>query len=74
VRIFSNLAMALPLPLSQCKQRCWNEKESTKEIASTAIKTFGSIDGVVNYAGIFFTKPFTDYTAQKFARADVPAL
>jgi NAD(P)-dependent dehydrogenase (short-subunit alcohol dehydrogenase family) len=36
------------------------------EIASTAVKTFGSIDGVVNNAGIFFTKPFTEYTAEDF--------
>ena len=27
---------------------------------------FGSIDGVVNNAGIFFTKPFTDYSANDF--------
>ncbi len=38
------------------------------EIASTAIKTFGSIDGVVNNAGIFFTKPFTEYTVQDFEK------
>jgi NAD(P)-dependent dehydrogenase (short-subunit alcohol dehydrogenase family) len=38
------------------------------EIASTAIKTFGSIDGVVNNAGIFFTKPFTEYTTQDFEK------
>lgn len=38
------------------------------EIASTAIKTFGSIDGVVNNAGIFVSKPFTDYTQQDFER------
>src|SRR5580704_17469864 len=37
-------------------------------IVSTAIKTFGSIDGVVNNAGIFFTKPFTEYTAQDFEK------
>ena len=36
------------------------------EIASTALKAFGSIDGVVNNAGIFFTKPFTDYTTEDF--------
>jgi len=36
------------------------------EIASTAITTFGSIDAVVNNAGVFFTKPFTDYTAEDF--------
>src|SRR5580658_7461795 len=38
------------------------------EIALTAIKTFGSIDGVVNDAGIFFTKPFTEYTTQDFEK------
>jgi NAD(P)-dependent dehydrogenase (short-subunit alcohol dehydrogenase family) len=38
------------------------------KVADTAIRTFGSIDGVVNNAGIFFTKPFTDYTRDDFAR------
>src|SRR4051794_12694682 len=33
------------------------------EIVATALARFGSIDAVVNNAGIFFTKPFTDYTA-----------
>ncbi len=36
------------------------------KIAETAIANFGSIDGVVNNAGIFFTKAFTDYTAHDF--------
>jgi NAD(P)-dependent dehydrogenase (short-subunit alcohol dehydrogenase family) len=36
------------------------------KIAATAIGSFGSIDGVVNNAGIFITKPFTDYTASDF--------
>src|SRR5271169_3599793 len=36
------------------------------QVASTAISKFGSIDGVVNNAGIFFAKPFTDYTAYDF--------
>jgi NAD(P)-dependent dehydrogenase (short-subunit alcohol dehydrogenase family) len=31
-----------------------------------AINNFGSIDGVVNNAGIFFAKPFTDYTVRDF--------
>ena len=35
-------------------------------VAETAIGTFGSIDALVNNAGIFFTKPFTDYTAEDF--------
>jgi NAD(P)-dependent dehydrogenase (short-subunit alcohol dehydrogenase family) len=37
-------------------------------IAETAIRKFGSIDVVVNNAGIFFTKPFTDYTPADFRR------
>ena len=41
---------------------------TAREIASTAIKTFGSIDGVVNNAGIYFTKPFTEYTPQDFEK------
>jgi NAD(P)-dependent dehydrogenase (short-subunit alcohol dehydrogenase family) len=35
-------------------------------IAGTAVRKFGSIDALVNNAGIFFTKPFTDYTAEDF--------
>jgi NAD(P)-dependent dehydrogenase (short-subunit alcohol dehydrogenase family) len=38
------------------------------KVADTAIGNFGSIDGVVNNAGIFFTKPFSDYTADDFER------
>src|SRR5215475_8423292 len=37
-------------------------------VAETAISTFGSIDALVNNAGIFFTKPFTDYTAEDLKR------
>jgi NAD(P)-dependent dehydrogenase (short-subunit alcohol dehydrogenase family) len=36
--------------------------------AEIAISTFGSIDALVNNAGIFFTKAFTDYTADDFKR------
>jgi NAD(P)-dependent dehydrogenase (short-subunit alcohol dehydrogenase family) len=36
------------------------------EIVETAITRFGSIDGLVNNAGIFFTKAFTEYTAEDF--------
>ena len=36
------------------------------KIVETAITKFGSIDGVVNNAGIFFAKPFTDYTPEDF--------
>ncbi len=36
------------------------------KIVETATKKFGSIDALVNNAGIFFTKAFTDYTAEDF--------
>ncbi len=42
------------------------EASTAERIAATAMSKFGSIDGVVNNAGIFFTKPFTDYTAHDF--------
>jgi NAD(P)-dependent dehydrogenase (short-subunit alcohol dehydrogenase family) len=41
---------------------------TAEKIAKRAISKFGSIDGVVNNAGIFFTKPFTEYTTQDFRR------
>jgi NAD(P)-dependent dehydrogenase (short-subunit alcohol dehydrogenase family) len=44
------------------------DPSTAREIASTAIETFGSIDGVVNNAGIFFTKAFTEYTAEDFEK------
>jgi NAD(P)-dependent dehydrogenase (short-subunit alcohol dehydrogenase family) len=42
------------------------ESEVASKIVETAIAKFGSIDGLVNNAGIFFTKPFTEYTAEDF--------
>ena len=33
-------------------------------IVETALSRFNSIDALVNNAGIFFTKPFTEYTAE----------
>lgn len=36
------------------------------KIADTAIRNFGSIDGVINNAGIYFAKPFTEYSAADF--------
>jgi NAD(P)-dependent dehydrogenase (short-subunit alcohol dehydrogenase family) len=35
-------------------------------IVQTAISKFGSIDSLVNNAGVFLVKPFTDYTAEDF--------
>jgi NAD(P)-dependent dehydrogenase (short-subunit alcohol dehydrogenase family) len=39
---------------------------TAEKVAQTAISKFGSIDHVVNNAGIFSVKPFTDYTADEF--------
>src|SRR4051794_10063320 len=36
------------------------------KVVETALARFQSIDVLVNNAGIFFTKPFTDYTAEDF--------
>jgi NAD(P)-dependent dehydrogenase (short-subunit alcohol dehydrogenase family) len=35
-------------------------------IVSTAMNRFGSVDALVNNAGIFFAKPFTEYTSEDF--------
>ena len=40
--------------------------ETAQKVAELAIKKFGSIDAVVANAGIFFVKPFTEYTADDF--------
>ena len=39
---------------------------TAEKIAQTAIEEFGSIDGLVNNAGIFFAKAFTEYTTEDF--------
>ena len=39
---------------------------TAETILSTALKRFGSIDALVNNAGIFFEKPFTEYTPEDF--------
>jgi NAD(P)-dependent dehydrogenase (short-subunit alcohol dehydrogenase family) len=42
------------------------QKETTIKVAEAAIKHFGRIDLLVNNAGIFIPKPFTDYTEEDF--------
>src|SRR5580698_9062756 len=42
------------------------EPATAAKVAETALSRFKSIDALVNNAGIFFTKPFTDYTAEDF--------
>jgi NAD(P)-dependent dehydrogenase (short-subunit alcohol dehydrogenase family) len=38
-------------------------------IVAQAVERFGRVDTLVNNAGLFLSKPFTDYTAQDYARA-----
>jgi len=40
--------------------------ETAAKIVEVAISKFGSIDALINNAGIFFAKPFTNYTAEDF--------
>src|SRR5258707_134422 len=42
------------------------EPATAARIVETAVARFKSVDVLVNNAGIFFTKPFTDYTAEDF--------
>jgi NAD(P)-dependent dehydrogenase (short-subunit alcohol dehydrogenase family) len=42
------------------------EPATAAKIVDTALSRFKSIDALVNNAGIFFTKPFTDYTPEDF--------
>src|SRR5262245_61869001 len=42
------------------------EPATAARIVDTALSRFGSIDVLVNSAGIFFTRPFTDYTPEDF--------
>src|SRR6266404_3700538 len=42
------------------------ERATATTIVEMALSRFKSIDVLVNNAGIFFTKPFTDYTGDDF--------
>ncbi|HTV47844.1 MAG TPA: SDR family oxidoreductase [Phycisphaerae bacterium] len=42
------------------------EPATAAKIVQTALSRFKSIDALVNNAGIFFTKPFTDFTPEDF--------
>ena len=42
------------------------DKETATRCAEAAVTHFGSIDVLVTNAGIFFTKPFTDFTFEDF--------
>ena len=40
---------------------------TAERVVAAAIERFGRIDTVVNNAGVFVAKPFTDYTAEDYA-------
>jgi NAD(P)-dependent dehydrogenase (short-subunit alcohol dehydrogenase family) len=42
------------------------DQQTASKIAKTAVDRFGPIHALVNNAGIFFTKPFTEYTVEDF--------
>lgn len=44
------------------------DPDMAKAVVETALQRFGSIDALVNNAGIFFTKPFIDYTFEDYRR------
>lgn len=43
-----------------------SHRKVAENIVQTAIQTFGRIDTLINNAGIFISKPFTDYTLEDF--------
>jgi NAD(P)-dependent dehydrogenase (short-subunit alcohol dehydrogenase family) len=43
-------------------------EETAKRVVSTAIQSFGAVDLLVNNAGVFLPKSFTEYTGEDFRR------
>ena len=44
-----------------------SEPETAERIVGGALESFGRVDTLVNDAGVFISKPFTDYTAADYA-------
>jgi NAD(P)-dependent dehydrogenase (short-subunit alcohol dehydrogenase family) len=42
------------------------QDSTAAKLVETAVKRFGSVNALVNNAGIFISKPFTDYTLEDF--------
>jgi NAD(P)-dependent dehydrogenase (short-subunit alcohol dehydrogenase family) len=43
------------------------DAETAEHVVASALDRFGRIDSLVNNAGIFIGKPFTDYTPDDYA-------
>jgi NAD(P)-dependent dehydrogenase (short-subunit alcohol dehydrogenase family) len=43
-----------------------SKQQTAADVVEAAINNFGTIDVLVNNAGIFLTKPFTDFTTEGF--------
>jgi NAD(P)-dependent dehydrogenase (short-subunit alcohol dehydrogenase family) len=44
------------------------QADTAQRVIARALERFGRIDSLVNNAGVFIGKPFTDYTAEDFAK------
>ncbi|MDX3094848.1 SDR family oxidoreductase [Streptomyces sp. ME01-24h] len=42
------------------------ERETARRVIATAVERFGRVDTLVNNAGIFVAKPFTEYTEEDY--------
>ncbi|AOB33908.1 3-oxoacyl-ACP reductase [Bordetella sp. H567] len=45
------------------------DRAVARQVAAAAIERYGRIDTLINNAGIFVSKPFTDYTAEDYDNA-----
>jgi len=43
------------------------DRETARRVVAAAVEKFGRVDALVNNAGIFIAKPFTEYTADDYA-------
>ncbi|MDX3239254.1 SDR family oxidoreductase [Streptomyces sp. ME03-5709C] len=43
-----------------------SERETARRVIATAVERFGRVDTLVNNAGIFVAKPFTEYTEEDY--------
>ena len=55
-------------PRLKCVDGDIGDPDTATRVTRSAIETFGAINALVNNAGIFFVKPFTEYTQDDFKR------